>query len=143
MKVSIKLLVVVCIAVVMAHCGKKAETESDQDEWPEMDSFHMVMAEAYHPYKDSANLAPARKLAGEMALEAERWQGSDLPKKVNNDEMKAMLEKLKSGTRAFSDKVNATAPDEELGSSLTAIHDNFHEIMEKWYGGNGKKEHQH
>jgi hypothetical protein len=143
MKVSLKLLLILCIAALMSYCGKKSESEADQDEWPEMDSFHMVMAEAYHPYKDSSNLAPARKLAEEMALEAERWQGSDLPKKVNNDEMKGMLEKLKAGTRAFSDRVNASAPDEELGNTLTAIHDSFHAITEKWYGGHGKKEHEH
>jgi hypothetical protein len=143
MKVPLKLLVIVCIAALMSYCGRKSDSDGSQDEWPEMDSFHLVMSEAYHPYKDSANLAPARKLAEEMALEAERWQGSDLPKRVNNDEMKGMLLKLKSGTRTFSDKVNVMASDEELGSSLTAIHDNFHTIMEKWYGGEGKKEHEH
>jgi len=86
---------VVLLTLLFACSKKESGTDESSDEWPEMDSFHMIMADAYNPFKDSANLAPAKKLAEEMALEAVRWQEASLPKKVNNDDMKVQLEKLK------------------------------------------------
>jgi len=64
------------VAIGFTSCSTKEKsveaeattTESDPNEWPEMDSFHMIMAEAFHPYKDSANLEPVKRLAEEMAV---------------------------------------------------------------------------
>jgi hypothetical protein len=133
--------------VVLAACSKKKETqavaeEAEVDEWAEMDSFHMIMAEAFHPFKDSANLEPVKTLAEEMATEAEKWAGASLPAKVDTDEVKALLSKLKTDTRALADKVKASAANEELGADLTALHDNFHGIMEAWHKSKGE-EHKH
>jgi hypothetical protein len=65
-------------------CTSKPESTTtaaeDSSEWKEMDSFHMIMAEAFHPYKDSSNLAPVKKLAEEMAAEAEKWASASLLK---------------------------------------------------------------
>jgi hypothetical protein len=126
---------VVLLTTLLFACNKK-ESGSDEssDEWPEMDSFHMIIADAYHPFKDSANLAPAKKLAEEMAWEAVRWQEATLPKKVDNDDMRVQLEKLKMESRAFADQVKANASDAELGNSLTSLHESFHKAMEMWYG---------
>ncbi|MCX8492408.1 MAG: hypothetical protein ORN54_15230 [Cyclobacteriaceae bacterium] len=120
-----------------------AETAStDSDEWKEMDSFHMIMAEAFHPYKDSTNLAPTKKLAEEMAIEAEKWASAELPEKVNTDEVKEKLQKLKTDTRTLSDLIKSGADDAAVGSSLNALHDSFHSIMEAWHGGGNKHEHE-
>jgi hypothetical protein len=138
--------------VVLAACSKKEETQATEEmaateeanEWAEMDSFHMIMAEAFHPFKDSANLEPVKTLAEEMAMEADKWATAALPAKVDTDEVKALLAKLKTDTRTLADKVKAGATNEELGADLTALHDNFHGIMEAWHTGAGEKhEHQH
>jgi hypothetical protein len=138
--------------VVLAACSKKEETQATEEiaateevnDWAEMDSFHMIMAEAFHPFKDSANLEPVKTLAEEMATEADKWAAASLPAKVDTDEVKALLAKLKTDTRALADKVKAGATNEELGAELTALHDNFHGIMEAWHKGKGEKhEHQH
>lgn len=121
-------------------CSKKAETESDV-EWPEMDSFHMIMAEAFHPLKDSANLQPAKASAEVMAAEADKWSQASLPEKVNNDDVKAMLADLKAGTRDFADQVKANASDSTLTASMTELHNKFHKITEAWYGGGEHKHH--
>lgn len=114
---------------------EETQTAADANEWPEMDAFHLIMAEAFHPYKDSANLEPAKRMAEEMATEADKWAGATLPEKVNTDDVKAQLQQLKADTRSLADKVKASAPDEEIGASLTALHDSFHSIMEAWHGG--------
>ncbi len=136
--------VVLLLAVVA--CGKKSESTSQEaasDEWPAMDSFHMIMAEAYHPFKDSANVEPVKRMAEEMAQAAADWQKQPLPEKVNNDDMKARLSQLAAGTRGLADRIKSGAPDEEIGAALTALHDGFHGITEAWNGGEEKHEHEH
>jgi hypothetical protein len=112
---------------------EKAE-QADQKEWKEMDDFHMVMAETFHPYKDSTNLAPAKSKASELASSAEQWATSTLPEKVNNAEMKQKLDELRKETMSFSQNVSS-ADDKTIGEQLTKIHDLFHSIQEDWYGG--------
>jgi len=145
-------MLIMVVALALAACTTKdkevqeAETvtnESDPNEWPEMDSFHMIMAEAFHPYKDSTNLEPVKRLSEEMAMEADKWASSTLPAKVNNDAVKAQLNQLKTDTRALADKIKGGASDAEIGSSLKSLHDSFHGIMEAWNGSEENHEHEH
>ena len=145
-----QLLLVLFSLLVLAACGPKkeeaAETEATTEElveWKELDSFHMLMAEVYHPYKDSGNVAPARQMMEQLATEAEKWAAAPLPEKVNNDETKAKLERLKTETRALADEIKNGATDEALGAKLNPLHDLFHEVQEAWYkGGEGHGEHK-
>jgi hypothetical protein len=150
---KLKLLVPICLfSMAVISCSDKKhedheEAESteqtDSDEWPAMDSFHMVMAEAYHPYKDSSNLEPAKQLAEEMALEAEKWASSSLPEKVNTEAVQTNLNQLKADTRSLADQIKGGATDEVIGTSLKALHDSFHSIMEAWNGAGEGHEHEH
>lgn len=143
---TIKTLLVFAVALVFAACGPKKDdahdeghhAESEAKEWKEMDDFHMVMAETFHPYKDSANLEPAKAKASELAESANQWSSASLPKRVDNDEMKSKLENLKTETATFVQ--TASGSDEKaIGDQLTKIHDLFHEIQEDWYGDKGHK----
>ncbi len=142
MKIYFKLLLTILIAVGYS-CGQKSETTEydveeevaqDADEWPELDEFHMIMAESFHPYKDSMNIDPAKANAAEMASVANRWAEASLPSKVNNDAVKAILAQLKTETAEFNTLV-ATGSPEEIAASLTQLHDTFHKVQEQWYGG--------
>ena len=137
---------VLAIGLFIFSCTTKENslpTEiEDNDEWPEMDAFHLTLAEAFHPLKDSGNVEPALRLIQQLADEADKWAAVALPKKVNNDDMKMKLTKLKSDVRALSDAVNAGATEDQVGTSLFAIHDEFHEIMKAWHGGGLNQEHQ-
>ena len=62
------------VIVLAIACG------TEQKNWKEMDNFHMVMAETFHPYKDSANLEPAKSRASELAAAAEEWAPRELAK---------------------------------------------------------------
>ncbi len=131
------------IITSLSSCTKKetSKAHSDDTEWVEMDSFHLIMAEAFHPYKDSANLEPVKRLAEELAHEADKWASASLPDKVNNDEMKAQLNQLKEDTRVLSTMIQGGASDDEIGATLQTLHGSFHSIMEVWNGGT--HEHQH
>lgn len=140
-----KNLLLLAFVLVLAACGgKKTESaETEAAEWKEMDDFHMTMAEAFHPYKDSANLAPAKQLAKEMADAAAQWATVELPEKVRTDEMKATLQQLTESSQSFLKLVNENAADSTVGKSLSALHDTFHKIQEGWYGGGKKEGHKH
>lgn len=103
----------ICLAAITVACSEKkatseATTESEMN-WQAMDDYHMIMAESYHPLKDSANLEPAKINAQLLAAEAEKWAEMEFPERVNNDEMKAKIESIKVNSRAFADKVLAGA----------------------------------
>jgi hypothetical protein len=126
--------------LTLTFCGSRESGQHDDhgsaassEEWPAFDSFHMVMAEAYHPYKDSANLEPFKMHAAHMAMEAEKWAGEPLPEKVNSEEVKSMIEKLKTDAATLAARVSAGDPDEALGVDLEALHTHFHHIQEMWY----------
>ncbi|HYC87482.1 MAG TPA: hypothetical protein VEB86_19750 [Chryseosolibacter sp.] len=102
------------------YCKSKEETASN--DWKEMDDFHMVMAETFHPYKDSSDLVPVKTKAADLRASADAWASAPLPEKVNNDEMKAHLEELRSETAALEDLVK-NGNDTEIGDQLTKVHD--------------------
>lgn len=129
-------LSILFFTMLIAACGNKKE------EWPEMDKFHMVMAESFHPYKDSLNLMPAKANATEMAKLAEQWAKASLPEKVDNDETKSQLAQLKTDTQAFI-QISQSGDSVKIGESLTALHDQFHKLQEAWYGGHKEGEHKH
>jgi hypothetical protein len=129
------------VLILVYACGARKEENHDHkdhqastttDEWQGMDEFHFVMAESFHPYKDSANLEPAKVQAEEMAAIAEKWAQTPLPEKVNNAEVKSKLQELKTNTAAFVETVK-TENDEVIGEGLTQLHDLFHELQESWY----------
>ena len=127
--------------IIIAGCSTKKEPSSDHqdhevagEDWKEMDDFHMVMAEAFHPYKDSANLEPAKQQADSLMKSAEKWAQAPLPAKFqDDDEVKFKLNQLKTDAATFA-AVAKTGSDKAVGESLTKLHDLFHEIQESWYG---------
>jgi hypothetical protein len=114
--------------------------EAAAGEWKEMDDFHEVMAESFHPFADSANLEPAKANAVAMAESAQRWKAAPLPERVDNNEMKQKLDELAKGAEAFKTTV-ATNDTTGIAGSLKNLHDLFHEIQEKWYGKSGEHHH--
>ncbi len=143
------LLLMIAISLLgLSSCDKsksdsKDVTSVDSDEWKEMDSFHLIMADAFHPYKDSANLAPVKKLAEDMAMEANKWASAPLPEKVNNGDVKQSLNKLKEDTHALSELVKSGADDATISTALNSLHDSFHGIMEAWHKGGENHQHSH
>jgi hypothetical protein len=130
----------VLVVMVLACASKKEEfhdpnvASDDPEVWEEMDAFHMVMAETYHPFKDSANLEPVKLRASELMHAANEWILAPLPPKVDNDEVKSNLEKLKAEAVALAETVK-TSDDNVIAEQLTQLHDTFHQLQEAWYGG--------
>src|ERR1041385_4001236 len=121
------------LALLVCFACSTKEKKSESAEWKELASFHKIMAASFHPL-DSGNVEPAKKLASQLADEAASWASATLPEKVNNDEMKSNLEKLKTDSRALADEIGKGASDDAIKEKLTALHQQFHKIMEGWEG---------
>jgi ABC-type glycerol-3-phosphate transport system substrate-binding protein len=137
-------LMFIVLMVVAAACGNKETSESDDVEWKEMDEFHEVMADMYHPLKDSNNLEPIKKNVANFSAAATKWAQAKVPAKVDNGEIKDLLAQLEDGSQALKKMIDEGSPDEEIASKLTGLHDIFHTIMEKWYSAgkeDGAEEH--
>jgi hypothetical protein len=65
---------------------------------------------------------------------ANEWMLAPLPAKVDNDEVKSNLEKLKLEATALAETVK-TSDDNVIAEQLTQLHDTFHQLQEAWYGG--------
>jgi len=141
MKSLINLVLLACLLFAMASCGQKSEpavaTGQEEEDWTALDDFHMVMAEVYHPYKDSSNLQPIKERAEELAQAADAWAAAALPAKVDNEEVKKMLQDLKAGTRTLANDIAGGAAEDQVGAKLEELHTLFHHVQESWYGGHG------
>ena len=137
MKYTLFLLVI----LVSFSCGDKSKEAAGEDdvEWKEMDEFHTIMADVYHPLKDSNNLEPIKKESGNFSAAASKWAQAKLPSRVDNEETKALLAQLEDGSQLLDKMVKDGGSDEEIAAKLTSLHDTFHTIMESWYKS-GKEE---
>lgn len=145
MKKTQSILLLALLAFSVACSSKKEEATEETavaEEWPAMDAYHFIMAEAFHPFKDSANLEPVKVQAAALATSANEWVNAPLPEKVNTEEVKAKLQELKTESEALAQLVT-TGSAEEIGASLTSLHNKFHELQEAWYGAGKGHDHGH
>lgn len=131
------ILMVACTSATDKNAGTQSTAD---DNWIGMDDFHMVMAESFHPFRDSANLAPAKVYAKELVIAAKDWSGQRRPARVDTDEVKELMNQLIAETENLSSLVEA-ATDDEIGESLTNLHDIFHQLQERWYKREAGDEH--
>lgn len=135
---SVLLVAILSTAIIAACSGKKGREDqhgNDQNvgEWTPMDEFHMVMAESFHPYKDSSNLEPAKQYADSLVVYATRWAEAPLPEKFeHDDEIRFKLDQLKVDATTFARTVE-TGDDKAIGESLIKLHNLFHAIQDAWY----------
>lgn len=135
-------LIVACTANKAHHEHQIKENAIADEEWIAMDNFHLLMAESFHPFKDSANVEPAKKNAIPMASAASEWLDSPLPHKVDNEKIKSKLQQLEREASAFVD-IARNGDDAAIGESLTAMHSVFHEIQEAWHAGHEDEQDDH
>src|SRR5689334_16555137 len=103
--------ILIGIGLLLSCSGKKEEAthehahDASPHAWKEMDDFHMVMAEAFHPYKDSSNLEPAKTSVTILAEAAATWAASPVPEKADAEKIKPKLDQLSKDAVAFSETV--------------------------------------
>ena len=102
----------------------------EKKSWKEMNDFHTVMSETFHPAEEG-HLDPIKKRSAEMMNKAIAWQKSTAPEGYDKTKVDASLKKLVTGTKELNNLVKAKSSDTVLKEKLSGLHDIFHEIMEK------------
>jgi hypothetical protein len=111
-----------CLGIIIAVNG--------QVKWKEMDEFHKVMSQTFHP-SEEGKLEPIRARSQEMLDKARTWQNSVAPEGVDRKAVKKSLKQLVKGAEELNSMVKANAADAAIKEKLSALHNVFHTIMEK------------
>lgn len=98
------------------------------ENWPELKTFHSVMAQTFHP-SEEGNLAPIKERAGEMVEKAQALASSKIPAEFATDKIKAAVAKLVTGSQELKTIIDKKEKDEVITKNLSALHDTFHEIV--------------
>ena len=147
MRNTIGFIILILVVGMMTTCSPKKEASDHpktgviKSESERMEAFHLLMAETFHPFKDSGNLTPIKIHADEMAIAAEQWASEPLPEKIANENTKLKLEQLKIETQSLA-KLVKTGTDAEIGMALEKLHELFHELRSIW-SSEPEGEHEH
>lgn len=106
------------------------EKKVNEGRWPELDEYHEVMSKTFHP-AEAGDLKPVYANAAELATKAEVLKKSAVPTKYQKDGVKDSIELLEKESVALAKMVKKKKSEEELKKAIFALHDRFHEVMEK------------
>lgn len=99
-------------------------------EWKELDAFHAVMAETFHPAEEG-NLQPVRDNASDLVTKAKAWQASAVPEGYDKQKTIKTLKTLVAKCKEIKSAVKVKKNDKELTRLITEAHDVFHRIVEE------------
>ncbi|MBK9224188.1 MAG: hypothetical protein IPO23_05215 [Flavobacterium sp.] len=98
------------------------------EKWPEMNVFHEVISETFHPTEEN-NLEPLKTRSEELMKKAENLLNSNIPEEYRTKAILSSLENLQLKSETLHKLVTSKASDTELKKSITDVHDVFHEIV--------------
>ncbi len=116
------------IAMWWIGAGQTATAQSAMEKWPELNTFHGVMSQTFHPMEEG-NLEPIRKRSGEMYQKATALAKSNIPAEFNKPEMISAVKSLQKGSKNLDKAIRKGASNEEVSKQLVALHDTFHTIV--------------
>lgn len=98
--------------------------------WKELDDYHAVMAATFHPAEEG-NLQPVLTRAGELAEKATVLKKSAVPADYQKEGVKTSVDLLAKESKALAKMIKQKKPEAEVKKGIFALHDRFHEVMEK------------
>lgn len=99
-----------------------------QQDWAELDAFHKVMAQTFHPAEDG-NMQPILTRSAELALGAKALMKSKAPADLQSKKLKSSMKSLVKQTASLNKMVKKGKPEADIKTALFAVHDTFHTIM--------------
>lgn len=116
--------------ILLLLVGSSQLVMAQQERWKELDDFHGVMSQTFHPAEEG-NFKPIMERSGEMAQKASVLKKSKIPAAYNKEGVKQSLAKLAKESKALDKMVQRKKSEAEIKTALFALHDRFHEVMEK------------
>lgn len=107
--------------------------------WKEMNTFHTIMAAAWHPASQKGDMAPLKARAKELVTNAEAWAASKppaMPASCASEAVRGATAKVVTETKALVALLDSGSDDAKLKAALKNVHDAF-EVAEKGCAGHG------
>lgn len=106
-----------------------AFAQEEKAGWQEMDDFHTVMSQTWHPVEEG-NYQPIKERADELSEAAEAWKKSEIPAQyAAQKDLKKKLKELAKETRELAKEIEKGCSDDEIKEELKELHDLFHDIV--------------
>ncbi|MBK7871185.1 MAG: hypothetical protein IPJ74_11145 [Saprospiraceae bacterium] len=118
------------LLIAMALLLGAFAAQAQADEWKEMDEYHSIMAATFHPAEEG-DLKPVMTRSGELVQKAQAWKKSTFPTQFDKPDIKKSLALLTKESKALDKMVKKGKSEEAVKQAIFALHDRFHEIMEK------------
>lgn len=99
-------------------------------QWPALDEYHKVMAMTFHP-AETGDLVPLKKYGADLATTATDLKKSVIPEELNKPGLPDIISLLEKESLAMAKMIKSKKSDAVLKKSIFALHDRFHQIVEK------------
>ena len=106
--------------------------------WKELDAYHKLMMDTWHPAKGTNDLKPLRAKAKDLSATAKSLAKSTPPGACNRAELVEAARLLAPASDAVAQQVLSGASDATLKSALHDLHEKF-EVLEKGCSAHGAK----
>ena len=109
--------------------------QMDQDKhhamspWKELDEFHMLVMDTWHPAKEKNDMKPTREKANDLVKSARKLAASPAPAGCDSPKLKEAAAGMPTYAQNVSDLVAKKADDAALKAALKTMHDKF-EVIE-------------
>jgi len=97
--------------------------------WKELNGFHSLMHLSHQPLMQSGDVAPARRVAADLAAAAAALAKSPVPATCSGDDLAERTAKLAEQARAFAKLVADGADDDAVKAGVNEVHDLVEPIM--------------
>lgn len=108
----------------------KMEKEHASSGWKELDAYHKLMMDTWHPAKGANDLKPLKLKAKDLSASAKSLAKSTPPAACNRADMVEAARQLAPASDALAQQVLSGASDAALKSALQDLHEKF-ELLEK------------
>ena len=123
-------LALALVPAVAAAQAKPMEMQHEEASgWKELDAFHKVLADAWHPI-GRGDYKPARARAAELVKAAVAWRQSKGPKSCDNEATRSGLKTMIEQARWYEDAARRAASDDAIKVTLKTTHDTFESFAE-------------
>jgi len=96
--------ILLLLITTIAFAGLNAAQSQEKFKWKEMDSFHEVMAQTFHPAEEG-KLEPIKTRSPEMLDKATAWESSVAPEGYDKEAVKKSLKDLVKGAKEINNLV--------------------------------------
>jgi uncharacterized protein involved in copper resistance len=114
----------------MGQSGMQHGADHAASGWKELDSYHMLMMQTYHPIKEKGDVAPIRARSTEMVAAAKLVAASKAPARCDTPALRKAAAGLVGETQRVANLVAKKGSDKALVTAMTTLHDRF-EVLEK------------